>query len=94
MNVLKMKVGKELDLMVAQQVMGWNVDHHDIPDFSSDIKDVWAVVEKSRVLQFPNKFFKDSQGNWCVELDSGLVIKEKSAALVICKAALIKNSKR
>jgi len=57
-KILAMKPGRELDMLVAEKVMGWmvkvreivwSVDKHGftrpLPFFSSDIKDAWQVVE-------------------------------------------------
>lgn len=42
-----LKAGRELDVLIAEKIMGWPADDwRRIPSYSTSISDAWLVVEK------------------------------------------------
>lgn len=119
-----MKPGRELDALIAQKVMGWEVKHSDelklpsetygpwpgrwayrippstgwscmIPDFSTDIKAAWIVVERlhSEGVQFEignrRVFEPDELPFWAAFGKSNRHVTDgETAPHAICMAAL------
>lgn len=64
---MEMKPGRELDALIAEKVMGMNVQHGrvwsqegkclretDLPSYSTDIAAAWEVVEKLKLGLLPD----------------------------------------
>jgi hypothetical protein len=85
-----MKPGKELDLLVAEKVMGFVGDYHpDVvpvypPQYSTDIAAAWQIVEKI------NMYFKLEKGSNLYQAEFGKCdwVASTSAPYAICVAAL------
>lgn len=81
--------GKELDVMVAKNVMKWeDVGEDNVPDFSTDISYAWTIAEYTNLLT-KGSLYKEGS-NWCIKIGDH-VYKEKSAPMVICIAALVEG---
>ena len=121
-EIMMLRSGREIDLLVAEQIMGWRVEtdkarlrklhgsfsndegrvwwrnpegawHCDPPGYSSDIKEVWKVVEQMETKGKTLSLFQGSKGNRVAfdkpDAELPAYIVEKSMLLAICKAALI-----
>ena len=93
-----MEAGRELDTLVAEKVMGLNVDrsmmhngpsYFDPPAYSTDIAAAWLVVEKLRETHDVELrgYQPYEPNNWQVVVDSEFYT-EGTAPHAICLAAL------
>lgn len=91
-----MKPGKELDLLIAKHVMKFPEymffqDMSVIPDFSTDIKTAWEVVDKlisdGRDIEIRG-FMKNDPSRWQVVVDNAMYELGETASHAICLAAL------
>ena len=86
-----MQAGRDLDYLIAEQVMGINIfilhTMNDIPRYSTDIAAAWEIVEKLRLAILPM-----SNGQWAAALNDdkefvpGFIAD--TAQYAICLAAL------
>lgn len=89
MRYQTLQAGKELDLLVAKNVMKWkDVEEDNVPDFSTDIAYAWRIAED---LLTKGSLYKEAS-EWCIKIGDQ-VYRGKTAPLVICIAALIETSK-
>jgi len=82
--------GKELDVIVAKNVMKWkDIGEDNVPDFSTDISYAWTIAEYTNLL---TKGFLYKEGSdWCIKIKDR-IYRDKSAPMVICIAALVELS--
>lgn len=98
--------GRELDALVAEKVMGFEVTNYEpigirkggwilpIPNYSTEIKDAWEVVEKLNL--FEKYLLAKSDVNWCIggdfsrelSFEEQAIASGNTAPLAICRAAL------
>lgn len=93
MSILKTETEKELDALVAKNIMKWNVEEigmDNIPDFSTNIEYAWKIVEHTGLLRQGN-LYRD-QSDWCIEIDN-MIYRGRTAPMVICISALVEYSK-
>ncbi|MBA7499340.1 hypothetical protein ES704_02080 [subsurface metagenome] len=85
-EILAMKAGRELDVLVSAKVMEHRMEHR-IEKYSTDISAAWLVVEKLSNLIFDlRKVYQNT--DWCASFE-GNVAEGKKAPEAICKAALL-----
>ena len=90
-EILSMPAGREMDALIAQMLYPEAIEFYAFPNYSTNIKDAWEVVEKlrSRVNAFTIGASIILDNGWAVEWRNGDFVHDKSVPLAICKAALL-----
>ncbi len=90
-----MEVGRELDKLVAEKVMGLELVGHHVPRYSTNIADAWPVF-----CRFTSRYlgYDDATDTWCCYLDPQRRVmqecrysarsEDETGAEAICLAAL------
>jgi len=95
MDVYKLKPGPELDLLIAEKIMGWSGEGLKAAEVgvlwspSTRIADAWEVVEKLELSIAP---YEIGPMKWMASKTSYFIDSEtesgETAPLAICRAAL------
>ena len=99
-----MNAGRELDAMIAEKVMGVEVNWREIrrteaaggnyrelvgtPRYSTDIAAAWEVVTRFANERYYVRLELDADGVWWAQIGSAEDAPAKSPPLAICLAAL------
>jgi hypothetical protein len=122
LSINEMEAGREMDALVAENVMGWKphkviscpfnkegclVYHYEgdwrpnwkdiVPNYSTDIKDAWKVVEKMDaggysldITRYPNEKCRvNFHIPFSSRLKDNVTAEGKEFPLAICRAALL-----
>lgn len=96
-----MPAGREMDKLIAINVMQWIVRKGPIPPFSTDIAAAWEALEHVRQNAKLDEYTVDYLrlewygGKWCCRIhftphdDEIVWAEDKSLPLAICKACLL-----
>lgn len=95
MNIDEMSAGREMDVLIFDQLVGEFATDKDIPHYSTDIAAAWKVVEnitekhwKFKLRRLPGKDYMASFQNLQKAEKNGESLPNKSAPLAISRAAL------